>query len=368
MQINEAENAANENRIGRYRLLLVARQITSGHGVTGCMLHMVNLAEPVEVTFSEIKRRANLRNVQTCKSVWACPVCADRITRFRAAELMQAMDGWAAAGNTAALATYTISHGPAENCRAVLDRLMLAYNNFKRGRSYQRLKSESEVAASVRALEVTYGANGWHWHIHEIYLLKGARPDRFGPMLREMRRHWLKSVEAAGGKAVAKGFDLKREKRAAFDYIAKFGKGDKNATWNAAREIVRAPAKNMNRDGRGLHPFGVLSNGETSAADRAAWNEYVKATKGVRQLRYSAGAKELLGIGEVSDEAIVAAEAAEADRIMARLAAANWYRLNVESRAVLSEFWMIANTGDVELLAAWLDDHDIVQVIDKSTD
>lgn len=356
---SEAENAANANRRERYALLLKARRLTYDHAVTGCLLHPVTVSEPVAVTYSTAAARANLRNVQTCKSVWACPVCADRVTKFRAAELMSALEAWAKSGNTVALATYTLGHKSDESCAGVLDRLMRAYNRFKSGKTHQSMKKTHGVAGSIRALEVTHGVNGWHWHIHEIYVLRGKDAERYRPMLAAMRTHWLKMVKATGGYAVPKGFDLKREKQAAFDYIVKFGKGGQGETWNVARELVRAPAKRRAKSAEGLHPFGLLANADNRRADRVFWNEYVQATKGKLQLRYSRGLKELLGIGEKSDDEVIEADAATDDRVLIYIPVRGWYLLNMRDESIVNEFWQVAHTGDAELLRAWLDNQDI---------
>lgn len=356
---NEGENEVNRNRVERYRLLLRARKVTSNHGVTGCLLHPCNVSEPITVAYSDIHKRSNIRNVQTCKSVWACPVCADRVTKFRAAELMGGLERWSKEGNVVALATYTISHKSWESCSEVLQNLMKTYNRFKAGTSYQKMKKSHQVAGSVRALEVLYGSNGWHWHIHEIYVLRGKNPDRFKPMLLDMRQRWLDMARKTGNFAVPKGFDLKREKQAAFDYIVKFGKGGQKETWGIAREVVRAPAKGRRTVESGKHPFALLENAEDRKADAVFWNEYVQATKRKLQLRYSVGLKALLGIGEVSDDEIIDAETEAEDRIMLYIPLRGWYLLNLRGSAVLSEFYMIADTGDAELLSAWLDDQDI---------
>lgn len=361
MQV-EGKNTVDANRIERFRLLLQARKATHQHAVTGCLLHPVIFNEPIIVTYSDAKSRANLKNVRTCKSVWACPVCADRVTKFRAAELMGGLDRWAKAGNVVALATYTISHKSYESCADVLNKLMAAYNRFKAGTAYQKVKRDHDVAGSVRALEVLYGANGWHWHIHEIYCLRGKNPARFKPMLADMRARWLDMVAKTGSHAVPLGFDLKREKQAAFDYIVKFGKGGQKETWGIARELVRAPAKGRSSAASGIHPFALLERTAHSKADGIFWNEYVQASFRKQQLRYSKGLPELLGIKNPTDEEIVEAEMKEEDRQLVSIPARGWYLLNCRSIKVVTEFWQIANTGDAGLLHAWLDDQDIDDV------
>lgn len=349
---------ANASRIERIKLLMIARKITDGHDVVGCLLFPTNLAEPVAVHYDAKRRQGRIRNVQTCKSVHVCPVCADRITRGRAAELLKGMETWTSAGNRMAMATYTLSHKGHESCRAVLDRLMAAYGRFKGDRLYKSRRNRWGVSGSVRVLEVTYGANGWHWHIHEIFFMVGKDRKRNKEMLQTLRGHWLHVVHAVGGKAVEKGFDLKSETKAAFDYVTKFGTGDKSGGWNMAREVTRAAAK-IRSDNEGLHPFQILANADKKQAigDRKAWAEYVKATHGVRQLVYSRGLKATLGIAEVTDAALV--EADPLLPVLALITPRGWYRLNQYSREIVGEFYSVIDTGDAELLHEWLESNNI---------
>lgn len=356
----EIHNSHDATRIARYRLLAIAREITNGHAVIGCLLYPTDLNEPITVKHDEARREARLGNVQTCKSVWACPVCSDRITRYRAAELLRGMEHWTAQGNRLAMATYTLSHRAGEGCAEVLKRLQSAYKRFKGDRAYKSRRAEWGVVGSVRVLELTFGANGWHWHIHEIYFLTGRQAGRNAAMTSALRAHWQHVVRQVGGAAVGKGFDLKRETRAAFDYVSKFGASTNAAGWNLAREITRSPAK-IRSNAAGLHPFEILASARRPAAvgDRRAWQEYVEATKGVRQLVYSPKLKARLGIADVEDAALVDLEPDATLRLMARITTRGWYYLNRPQLGIFSEFKQIADTGDAELLSAWLDAHDI---------
>jgi hypothetical protein len=359
----EIHNSHDATKLERYKLLAIAREVTNGHAVIGCLLYPTDLGEPISVNHDETRREARFGNVQTCKSVWACPVCADRITRYRAAELLRAMETWTQGGNRMAMATYTLAHRANEGCKQVLDRLQAAYKRFKGDRAYKSRRTAWGIKGSVRVLELTYGSNGWHWHIHEIYFLEGKRKGRNEEMLGAMRQHWQHVVKQVGGDAVRKGFDLKQETRAAFDYVSKFGSSGNAAGWNLAREVARSPAK-IRSNAAGLHPFEILASARrpTAAGDRAAWNEYVMATKGVRQLVYSPKLRAALGIADIDDETIADLETDEALRVLARITVKGWYYLNRPQLGIFTEFKQIADTGDAELLEVWLEAHDIETV------
>jgi hypothetical protein len=356
----EIRNAHDATKHDRYKLLAIAREITNGHAVIGCLLYPTDLSEPITVKHDQTRREARFGNVQTCKSVWACPVCADRITRFRAAELLRGMETWTKGGNRLAMATYTLSHRAGESCKQVLDRLQAAYKRFKGDRAYKSRRAGWAIRGSVRVLELTFGANGWHWHIHEIYFLQGKREGRNAEMAAALRSHWQHVVKQVGGAAVAKGFELKNETRAAFDYVSKFGSSTNAKGWNLAREVARSPAK-IRSNSEGLHPFQILASARRVQAtgDRLAWNEYVQATKGTRQLVYSPKLRSELGLGEVDDATITDLANDAVLPVLARITTRGWYYLNRPQLGIFSEFKQVADTGDVELLEAWLDSHDI---------
>ena len=359
----EIRNPNDAVKSDRYKLLEIAREITNGHAVIGCLLYPTNLQEPIEIRHDEARREARFGNVQTCKSVWACPVCSDRITRFRAAELLRGMEHWTKAGNRMAMGTYTLSHKANEGCETVLKRLQAAYKRFKGDRAYKSRRAAWGIIGSVRVLELTIGANGWHWHIHEIFFLQGKQKERNAEMLRTLRGHWQHVVRQGGGAAVAKGFDLKGETRAAFDYVSKFGASTNAKGWNLAREVTRSPAK-LRTTGDGLHPFAVLANARRAAAlgDRRAWQEYVTTTKGVRQLVYSPKLRATLGLADIDDGTITDLANDNVLTVLARITTRGWYFLNRPRLGIFSEFKQIADTGDADLLQVWLDAHDIETV------
>jgi hypothetical protein len=96
-----------------------------------------------------------------------------------------------------------------------------------------------------------------------------------------------------------------------------------------------------------------------ATGDRLAWNEYVQATKGTRQLVYSPKLRSELGLGEVDDATITDLANDAVLPVLARITTRGWYYLNRPQLGIFSEFKQVADTGDVELLEAWLDSHDI---------
>src|SRR6185503_16585697 len=106
-----------------------------------------------------------------CGRLWVCPVCAARITEQRRKELSNAVSRWP---GKLLLVTFTFRHERRDRLTDLLARLVGkgkqrgAFQWMKSGKQWQEILRDVEWVGSVRALEVTYGDNGWHVHIHEL--------------------------------------------------------------------------------------------------------------------------------------------------------------------------------------------------------
>lgn len=278
----------------------------------------------------EIRRRVGLdgeptawfHGLNTCKSVWTCPVCAPRIAEARARELDEMVRTARAAGYRVVLVTLTFAHHAGQSLAEVLPRFRKALARAHGGRAWNEGAQRFNWLGYVRALEVTYGYNGWHPHAHELWVLPGGCDvEAFGEMY---RAQWQRSLEYAGitGNEHAFRVDIADERIAA--YVAKFGREPR---WTPGRELARASSKR----GRGSKHFSTWQllelawQGDEQA--RGLFLEYAAAFKGCRQLQWSPALRRNLALGEpMTDE-----EAAEGEtvayEVVARLDRVAWYRV-----------------------------------------
>ncbi len=152
-----------------------------GHRIRICCRHPLFNEEtkkdsPVQVRQSEKSKRAYYAGLMKCASVWVCPVCAPKIQAVRALEVRTAIDNWTAQGGSVVLVTQTIPHGRRDLLQPLLERFTTALRKFKGQRGYERARDKFRITGSIRALEVTYGANGWHPHAHTILFLQTSPP------------------------------------------------------------------------------------------------------------------------------------------------------------------------------------------------
>ena len=108
-----------------------------------------------------------LWGLQTCGSVWTCPVCAAKIAERRRVELLDAMEMHKAQGGAVSLLTLTTPHQRGDNLAVLLAQQGKALVGFLKDRAVVAVFAEMGWIGQVRALEVTHGRrsdrnNGWH--------------------------------------------------------------------------------------------------------------------------------------------------------------------------------------------------------------
>jgi len=122
----------------------------------------------VDVLRSKDSGHTFFANVKRCGSVWTCPICAARITEKRRQELQEALRNWTGIGGTVCLLTLTIPHHAGQETASWRNQLLRAYCKMRNRTFWRELAQGIGLEGSVRALEVTYGNNGAHVHIHVL--------------------------------------------------------------------------------------------------------------------------------------------------------------------------------------------------------
>lgn len=252
----------------------------------------------------EATTRASYEGLQTCGSVWHCPVCAARISETRRAEMNQLLAWARAEGHAPFLITLTARHGTEDLLEDLLEQIKRAKQKLHQHRAWKRLKSH--IVGHVTATETTAGGrNGWHPHYHVLLIVRDAHDSDENAAIIEalegLGDPWRASLRGAGLNGGGAAFDI-QDATAAGAYVAK---------WGAAEELSLSKSKKGRRESRTPAELLAASCDEGDARAGRLWTEYARAFKGRRQLTWSRGLKEMAGIGEVSDEEAAANEAQE---------------------------------------------------------
>lgn len=265
--------------------------------VCNCLKKRIDKTKNREVKYNEVREKAHWSNVQRCGSVWTCPVCAKQITEKRRDELKRGIETWKNDhSGDVLLMTLTFSHSAKERLITLLERQRKALKIFHETTKVQALLKKLGVKYKIKALEMTYGQNGWHPHNHFLLLIEKSL-EEFSSVRDELAALWIKACTKAGLSApsMTHGLDI-RDGTYANQYVAK---------WGLDYEMSKGHTK-KGRNG-GYTPFDLLQfsmldgqmNGRTAAS---LWQEFGIASKGKRQLEWGRGLKKLLGIDDKSDE------------------------------------------------------------------
>lgn len=295
-------------RVQRFILQSVARKFLPKSRTDKC-LRLRQASKEIQVWQSNEHKTTSYSGLQTCGSVWACPVCSAKIAERRRAEIVAAMAAHKAAGGCMNLLTLTAPHQRVDKLADLLKMQALALKKMFADRTVRKVFAEMGILGQIRALEVTHGRlseinNGWHPH-HHILLFAGSGVDlaRFdGPQMKDwavrLYLRWAACCEAAGlgTPSYAHGLKLDDGSKAA-KYVAKWGLEDEMTKGHTKKAI------------NGETPFDFLRSYLVDGTDKQAgalFKEFAETFKGKQQLRWSPGLKKRFAIGESSDEELAA--------------------------------------------------------------
>lgn len=281
---------------------------------------------------------AGFAGLSTCSSVWADPVCNAKIMARRALEIGAAVESWQAMGGTVGFVTLTMRHRKGQPLGLLWDGLSKAWQRVIGGKSWHRDKSAHGVAGWLRVVEVTYGPNGWHVHIHSLIFFQPRLGEiALGDLHQSMFGRWsnaLASLEL--GKPLMVGQDARLLSGGADVDLARYFTKAVHGGHRIGLEFTASQTKAV-RKAHGTAPVWSLLDavmaGDADALDR--WHEWERASKGRRQLTWARGLRNLLGLGaEATDEEIAEEELGTKDDELVLITADGWRQVVAEMRMV----------------------------------
>ncbi len=311
-----------ESRLQRFALQAVARRFLPKSRTDKCLILRQKMRD-IEVWKSKEHQTTHYTGLQTCGSVWACPVCASKIAERRRLEIQQAMAAHQEQGGQVFMLTLTTPHQFKDKLDVLLAMQAKALNRFWSDRKVKQVMQEMGLAGQIRAMEVTHGRksdvnNGWHPHYH-VLLFVGLQ-GRFEPSMMKdwacrLYLVWAAACERAGlgTPSYAHGLKLDDGTHAA-KYVSKWGLED---------EMTKGHTK---KAAKGETPFDFLRSFLADDQDkqaRALFQEFAAVFKGKRQLHWSKGLKARYLVSEKTDEQ-VAAETDDAARLLGAITVEQW--------------------------------------------
>jgi hypothetical protein len=305
-------------RLERFALQSAARRLLPDSRTAKCLRYIQPRLTDVEVWRSREHRTAHYSSLQVCSSVWACPVCAAKISERRRVELLKAIEQHEVNGGQVLLLTLTNPHTRTDDLPAMLKAQALAMSRFNSTKSAKKLWDSIGCIGTVRAWEVTHGNNGWHPHFHLLLFV------RSGLDLQEVQSRfyaiWSNCCRLAGLPIPSELHGVR------LDDGAKAAKYVSKGLWGLDSEMTKGHIKKALKGGRS--PFDLLRSylNDHDKQAGALFVEYAKAFKGKRQLVWSKGLKALFAVDEQTDEE-TAARVEDDAYLLGRIAFDDWVRI-----------------------------------------
>jgi len=274
----------------RYSLLSDIQDLMQGtrYRVSSCM--------HTRGTYTDLMQSGDnfyYKNVITCGSVWICPVCRQKILSGRRQEITEALKS----GLTPVMVTVTLQHTRSDKLDDLVDALNKSLRRLKSGRWYQDFKKTYRVKASVSTLEIRWSRDtGWHPHKHMILFcdLDNVTDDDADLIQRDLIGRYRHLLSLSGHYASEyHGIDVRIGDAYIGDYLSK-------DNWSLAHEMSSTDSKSSSSSVSPFNLADMASRGDGQAYH--LWMEYVKATYGKRQITWSRGGKDILGVDDKSDE------------------------------------------------------------------
>lgn len=242
-----------------------------------------------------------LSGICVCGQSMACPVCAPRVAAYRAVRVAEAFTRAKAKGYSARLETFTMPHARGNDLGDEVKTFARAWAHFQSGRGAKG--AAAGILGYHVAREITFGANGWHYHHHVLsYVQEGV----IDPEVRGAR--WRAAVAFVGrdGPGVAEhAYDCGVVgDEAGARYVAKLNELADAQTLAVAREVT-----SQHNKGRSL--FALLcaaADGDVPAGRAWVHAARVITARKISTVRWSRGLAGKLGMPTEADDEVVAGE------------------------------------------------------------
>lgn len=312
---------SQENRAERYALKSVVNLIFPKSETAKCSRAKVP-GKPILILKDSERQKAFYAGLRRCGSVWWCPLCAAKIAERRRAELSAAMITAKSMGWHVSLMTCTVPHGLGDDVNLILEQMRSSWRRLSTGRAGKAVRKELGFEGTIRTLEVTHGANGFHPHFHIlIFSSRNVSPSVFEYFFTPL---WQDACVKSGLPCPSNERGLRVDDGS---WAAKYA-----SKWGLEDEMVKGHMK-ASKGVSGMTPWDMLRDvlKNRSERSRALFFVYAKAFKGQRQLYWSNGLKAKLAVEDVTDLELVAMQQENASEL-AELTANQW-RLVLKTRS-----------------------------------
>jgi hypothetical protein len=294
--------------------------------------------------------------------VWVCPVCNAKIMARRALEIGAAVEMWQARGGRVGFVTLTQRHRKGQSLGMLWDALSKAWQRVVGGTSWKRDQLLYGVSGWLRVVEVTYGRNGWHVHIHSLIFFSPAvlgepEIDRLHDSMFGRWSGALTKLEL--GRPLRIGQDARLLTGGADKDLARYFTKAVHGGHRIGLEMTSTQTKAV-RQALGTRPmWSVLDEAMVGDADALdLWHQWERSSKGRRQVTWARGFRNELGLDvDQTDEDIAEQELGTKDDELVLITRLGWHDVISGNHQVA--LLHVAEVGGFSAVLVYLDRHGI---------
>lgn len=320
----------------------------------------VPFTEDGAVYINPTGKRIGFRGTVSCGSVWAEPVCSQKISSRRRADIGLLL-GKALEHGSGAFGARTLRHDRGQSLNLLQDALSKSWRAVTQEKAVQKKRAALGWLGVILSREHTFTKrNGWHPHLHPAHIFEGkVTVDQVAEYEEIEFGVWRRSVENLGLRApLSKAQHLHLIKisdreplQELVDYLANKNLNPRSAK-SVAWELSPGTKKTYTQTSGSLTPFDILEKISLAITERdkkywlAKWHEYESATRGRSALTYSKGLRERFGLrGVIEDEVVLDDLPAIADVFDYGFMLPDWYPFKKNYRLALELLEAITPKG-----------------------
>lgn len=236
--------------------------------VAGCGVRLIDKNRDYINVVQGDKGGIYYSGMQRCGCVWFCPDCMYKMMKSRASELYDQLKVYNGQGKTVLFVTFTVQHKYNDKLKDLHETLLGAFKFANSHRKWVEAKKNVPVEY-LRALEVLKGSNGWHPHLHSVFIGSAEVVDSINIFKGLYEQYLVKKGLLVNEHTV--GIDKWNGKLDSLkDYVFK---------GMIEHEITGG---NLRKSGKGKNFFELIDDD-----NKPAIAEYIKVMKGKRQYHRS---------------------------------------------------------------------------------
>jgi hypothetical protein len=335
----------------------------------------------VHLMLSPGRQAGHYQKLQTCGSAYGCPLCAAKITQYRADEINFAAEKWMSTpGHCMLMITFTLPHYGHQRFKEIRENFMKVRRRFKNHKiekcseitPFFLLRNEFNFDHDITAMDFTFSmSNGWHVHSHDLYFCSQTLDDsQIQKLNSQIIDAWVSSCDKCGIQISEKSLRYMFQHsvkvqlaKTPADYIAKFGSEvyERNremfqGSWGAAEELSKSHLKTGKSNS--LTPWDLariilLCEGDFNVYRYFGriLNDYVEGMRRKQMIFWSKGSKQFFGLLEKSDDEIVK-ETNDYARLIAVLDKSDWHI--ILKNKLRGSVAALAGTHNQEQIKIWI--------------